>query len=92
MFVCNKVKLDYLDFPPCMIIEILSPINIKISRTIKFELYREQGVKYYLMVDVQKEQIEVYQLIDNYYKQVDRCKFNLEKNCFVEFNFDEIWK
>jgi len=44
------------------------------------------------MVDVQKEQIEVYQLIDNYYKQVDRCKFNLEKNCFVEFNFDEIWK
>lgn len=91
MFVCNKVKLEYLDFPPSLILEILSPINIKISRTIKFELYREQGVKYYLMVDVQKQKIEVFELIDNFYKQVFINKFKLDKTCEIEFDFEDIW-
>lgn len=92
MVVCDIIKSDYLEFPPSLIIEILSPKNIKINRAIKFDLYRENGVKYYLMLDVQKQKIEVFELIDNLYKLVFITKFKLDKTCEIEFNFEDIWK
>ena len=92
MIVCGKTTLEYLDFPPVLIVEIISPSSIKNDRVIKFEIYREQGVKYYILADYTKQTIEVFELIDNYYKQVEKNNFLLEKNCFVEFNFDQIWE
>jgi Uma2 family endonuclease len=92
MIVCGKPLIDYLEFPPVLIVEIISPSSVKKDRVIKFDLYREQGVKYYIMADYTKETIEVYELIDNYYKEVDRTVFNIDKNCEVTFDFDTIWK
>lgn len=92
MIVCGEPKEEYLNFPPVLIIEILSPYNLKNDRVIKFDLYREQGVNFYLMVDVQKEQVEIYELIDNYYKQVEKNTFQIDKNCVVDFDFDALWK
>ena len=92
MILCGEIKEDYLNFPPVLIIEILSPNTIKTDRVIKFDLYREQGVNFYLMVDCNKENVEVYQLIDNYYKQVDINSFKLDKTCEVTFDFETLWK
>jgi Uma2 family endonuclease len=92
MVICGETKNDYLEFPPVLIAEVLSPSNIKTDRILKFELYREQGVKYYILADYLKETVEVYELIDNYYKQVEKSKFQLDKNCEIEFDFDKIWK
>lgn len=92
MVVCGNPKEDYLSFPPVLIIEILSPANMKRDRAIKFELYREQGVPYYLMADPLRETVEVYELIDNRYKQVEKNTFLVDKGCEVTFNFDELWK
>ena len=92
MIICGDTKEDFLNFPPVLIIEILSPYNIKTDRVIKFDLYREQGVNFYLMVDCNKENVEVYQLIDNYYKQVDINSFKLDKTCEVTFDFETLWK
>lgn len=92
MIVCGKTTNEYLDFPPVLIVEIISPSSIKNDRVIKFEIYREQGVKYYILADYTKQTIEVFELIDNYYKQVEKNNFLLEKNCHVEFNFEQIWE
>ncbi len=92
MVICGQVGEIVLEFPPVLIIEVLSPSNLKTYRVIKFDLYRENGVKYYLMVDCLKDQVEVYELIDNYYKQVEKSKFILDKTCEIEFDFDKIWK
>ena len=92
MIVCGEPKNEVLEFSPVLIIEILSPYNLKNDRVIKFDLYRENGVKFYLMVDVQKENVEVYELIDNYYKQVEKETFQLDKNCHINFDFNAIWK
>lgn len=92
MIICGKTTQNYLDFPPLLIIEIISPSSIKNDRVIKFEIYREQGVKYYILADYTKQTIEVFELIDNYYKQVEKQRFLLEKNCFVEFDFEQIWE
>jgi Uma2 family endonuclease len=92
MIICGKPLIDYLEFPPVLIVEIISPSSVKKDRVIKFDLYREQGVKYYIMVDSSKETVEVFELIDNLYKQVDITTFQIDKNCEVTFDFDTIWK
>lgn len=92
MIVCGNPKEDYLEFPPVLVIEILSPSSLKMDRAIKFELYQENGVSFYLMVDPLKEKVEVFEIIDNQYKQVIKNSFQLEKNCNIEFDYDSIWK
>jgi Uma2 family endonuclease len=92
MIVCGKASENFLELPPTLIIEIISPSSIKKDRVIKFDLYREQGVKYYIMVDSSKETVEVFELIDNLYKQVNITTFQIDKNCEVTFDFDTIWK
>jgi Uma2 family endonuclease len=92
MIVCEELKTDFLEFPPTLIIEILSPSTMAKDRTIKFEMYRNQGVKFYIMLDYVKQNAEIFELIDNNYKQVEKSNFQLEKDCEVAFDFDKLWK
>jgi Uma2 family endonuclease len=92
MVVCGDPKNDFLEMPPVLIIEILSPHNVKTDRVIKFQLYQENGVQFYLMVDPLKEKVEVFELIDNKYKQVEKQNFQIDKNCDIDFNFEKLWK
>ena len=92
MIICGNASDNYLEFPPVLVVEIISPSSIKKDRVIKFELYREQGVKYYLLADYLKQTVEVFELIDNYYKQVDKNNFILDKNCKISFDFDDVWE
>lgn len=62
LIICGDVKKKYLDFAPVLIVEILSPSTALRDRNTKYDLYREQGVEYYLIVDVDKKSIEVYRL------------------------------
>ena len=57
--ICKAVTGNRLKFAPTAIFEILSPGTQKKDRTVKFELYQSQGVLYYVLVDAQKETMEV---------------------------------
>jgi len=92
MIICGKEVIDFLEFPPVLILEILSPSTQKKDRTLKFELYQEQGVKYYLLADYIKKTVEVYELIDNRYKEVERNIFLVDKKCEVVFDYEKVWK
>lgn len=92
MIIYGKTSADYLEFPPVLVLEIISPNSIKTDRVIKFELYREQGVRYYLLADYLKKTVDVFELIDNFYKQTTSNTFKLDKTCEIEFDFEEIWK
>ena len=92
MIICGEAEGSYLEFPPVLIIEILSPSSINKDRVIKFDLYREQGVKYYIMVDFTKKTTEVFELIDNFYKQVQINEFLISKDCTVIYDFDKLWE
>jgi Uma2 family endonuclease len=91
MIVCGNPTSDYLEMPPVLIIEILSPSSVKTDRVVKFELYQENGVQFYLMVDPLKDKIEVFELIDNRYKQVEKSIFKIEKTCEITFDFENLW-
>lgn len=92
MIVCGETKEEYLHFPPVLIVEVLSPYNLRNERVVKFDLYREQGVRFYIMVDCKKETVEVFELIDNIYKQVEKNTFKIDKNCQVDFDFKDLWQ
>lgn len=65
--VCGPTKNNYLDFPPTLVVEILSEATALKDRHTKFSIYEKFGIKYYLVVDPVTEFVEVYLLEDSEY-------------------------
>jgi len=94
LIVCGKIVKNYLDFPPRLVVEILSKSTEERDRDIKYELYEQQGVRFYLIVDVRKQSIEVYELIDNKYQLrtvASDFEFELEPGCTISPALNNVW-
>ncbi len=95
MVICDKVEGKYPTKPPVMIFEILSPSTSRKDRNLKYELYESQGVKYYIIVDLDNTQADIYELKDHYEKTIqaynNEVHFDLTK-CQIDFDFSTIWK
>lgn len=95
LIVCGKIMKNYLDFPPSLVVEILSKSTEERDRNIKYELYEQQGVKFYMIVDVKKQSIEVYELVGKKYKlraNDDPYHFLLEPGCTISPELNNIWE
>jgi len=97
MVVCGEVtNQSYLDKPPVLVFEVLSPSTEQKDRLLKAELYASQGVKYYVLVDPQVQQAEVLELELGEYQKVavlhgQKWRFDLEE-CQIEVDFSGFWK
>lgn len=67
LIVCDEIKKPYLDFAPALVAEILSPSTALKDRNTKYQLYEQQQVKYYLIIDTDTREIEIYELKDHKY-------------------------
>jgi Uma2 family endonuclease len=96
LIVCGEIVKKYLDFPPALVVEVLSPSTAAKDRFTKFPIYQSQGIRYYLIIDPDLEDAEVYELFDGQYKMTARGRdisydFVLE-SCKASIDFKEIWK
>ena len=91
MIVCGEFKDDYLTFPPQLILEISSHSTRLRDRNTKFTLYEMYGVKYYLMADCDTKKIEIFELIDNKYKQTNTTQFNLTPTCNINLDAQSLF-
>ena len=95
LIVCKRIEKKYLDFPPVLVIEVLSPGTAAKDRGEKVELYQSQKVRYYLIVDAQFKRIEVYELLKNKYELVslnpESFDFHLGENCSAAVRFAQAW-
>ncbi len=94
LIVCGKIEKKYLDFPPALVVEILSPSTALRDRNTKFDIYQLQGVKYYIIVDSAKQTVEVYEHSNGEYqlKSIDNdFTFYLEEGCAITTAFSDIW-
>ncbi|MEO7766531.1 MAG: Uma2 family endonuclease, partial [Ferruginibacter sp.] len=95
LIVCDEIKKKFLDFPPVLVVEILSPATASKDRGEKMELYQSQQVKYYLIVDPHFKKVEIYQYIDNRYEPVSvnptTYLFHLPGDCVAEVSLVDIW-
>ena len=94
LIVCKPISGIRLMEPPAVIFEILSPSTRQKDQTSKFDLYQEQKVAYYIMVDPETETYEVYELDSSGHYQRQEFDhiftFRLD-GCEVELDFRLIW-
>ena len=103
MIVCSEdLERDLfsqkrLYFPPKAVFEILSPSTQEKDRITKFQIYEGQGVKYYIIVDPDSQEVEVYQLKGGKYELAGKFQrdgefiFDLGE-CKAKLNFSKIWR
>jgi Uma2 family endonuclease len=95
LIVCGKIHKSFLDFPPVLVAEVLSTSTEDRDRNVKFDFYEQEGVKYYLIVDIKKRIIEIYEL-DNGKYQFQRFEkpftFHLKDDCTITPQFENIWE
>ncbi|MDQ6844418.1 MAG: Uma2 family endonuclease [Bacteroidota bacterium] len=82
--ICKPAKNKFLDFPAALVVEILSPATSLKDRHTKFSLYEKFGIKYYIIVDQDKTDVEIYCLENSNYILQDTS----HKTPFV-FSFDD---
>ena len=74
--VCPDISILYgglpeqfIDYPPSLIVEVLSPSTAKKDRTAKRELYASQHVAVYIIVDPETQTIDVLELNGDDYSE-----------------------
>lgn len=97
LIVCGKILKKFLDFPPVFVAEVLSPSTALRDRNTKSETYKKQGVRYYLIVEPDKESFELYHLEDDAYTLVNHdyntpYLFHLENGCTISVILNELWE
>ena len=90
LVVCDENKLDArgVNGAPDLVIEILSPSNLRHDRIYKYEKYFSAGVKEYWMVDPMKEEVNVNILTTNRYisttyKKADIIKVSILDDLYI---------
>lgn len=95
LIVCDKIEKKFLDFPPVLVVEILSPSTSSKDRNEKMEIYQWQKVKYYLIVDPQFKKTEIYHMVNDKYEPIaitpEHFTFQLSEDCNIEVNFSDMW-
>ena len=95
LILCKSHSGDRLRQAPNCIFEILSPSTRNKDRGIKFDLYEQQGVHYYIMADPESKTLEAFQLDGNgKYQSVPafpELQLQLD-GCSVKLDIPEIWE
>jgi Uma2 family endonuclease len=96
LVVCDEITKKYLDFSPALVVEILSPSTALKDRHTKFEIYQSQQINYFLIINCEIQEVEVYQLQDNVLQLKSQGKdvqfeFAFE-DCKVLIEFGRIWE
>jgi len=89
VIVCDGIPEQYVKTPPALIVEVLSPSTAQHDRTIKFDLYQDHGVGYYLIVDVDQEMIDVFALRNGKFVRWSEdtiCEFQLSPKCCITWD------
>ena len=95
--VCKPIIKNFLDFPATLVVEILSPATAFKDRNSKFFLYEKMNIKYFLIIDIDKNSIEINTLINTKYQLTNYTgsepfRFMLEDDCIVDVDLTNIWE
>lgn len=88
LIACGNLDPEgHITQTPVLIVEIFSKATRLKDRNTKYTLYEFCGVKYYLMADPDTHSIQVFELIDNKYKELFQpFDLKLTENCRIGFD------
>jgi len=96
VMVCDDENEKYLTKAPKIIIEIVSPSTAKKDETIKFDIYEEEKVDYYILVYPDDLKAKAYRLKNDKYTKIS--DFTKEKltfddiDCKPEIDFEKVFR
>jgi Uma2 family endonuclease len=96
--VCAPINKPFLDFPAALVVEILSPSTAMKDRNNKFYLYQSQKIPYYIIIDVEKNEIEIYHLKQDGKYLLEKnplatsYSFHLDTDCTATVLLNNIWE
>jgi len=96
VFVCDDNNEKYLTKAPKIIVEILSPSTAKKDETVKFNIYENEKVNYYILVYPDDLKAKVYKIKNDKYSKVG--DFTKEKlvfediECSLELDFQKVFR
>ncbi|HTN08470.1 Uma2 family endonuclease [Agriterribacter sp.] len=95
LIICGAVTKKYLDFPPALVAEILSPATALKDRHTKYGIYESQGIPYFMIIAPDTEEVEIYTLQNGAYTLSAKGRdikhsFDFE-DCKTEIDCKEIW-
>ncbi len=92
--VCGELT-DFIQKAPFIAVEIVSPSSAERDEDVKFALYAEEGVRYYILVYPRDCKAKIYRLEDGKYKKVGDFlseKAKLKGRCDVEIDFASVFR
>jgi len=91
----NRIKENYIEGAPDLIVEIISPSSVKRDRGFKFKRFALEGVQEYWIVDPINEMVEIYELTISGFQLVDRYSNDRQAQSKIlqdfQFKVSEIW-
>jgi len=94
--ICNETNEAYITKSPLIVVEIISKSTAKRDEKYKFDLYKKEGVPYYVLVYPNALKAKIYKLVGSeYIKQGD---FSLETYqfddlaCQASINFQAVFE
>ena len=96
LVICYPPDGDRLTRAPDLVFEVISPKTARRDEVVKFDLYRTEGVAYYVLVYPDARKAKVWRLVDGEYRKVadfhdETHRFDLSK-CSIDFDFSRLWK
>lgn len=98
LIVCGKIGEKFLDFPPALVVEILSPSTALKDRNNKYIIYEKQQIPYYLIIDPGNNLIEIFKLNSDHkyspetFDPAMPYKFVLKDGCGIDITLANIWQ
>lgn len=90
---CQSIEKNYIDFPPTIVVEIISPSTKVKDLNTKFDLYESFGIKVYIMVEPDANTISIYKLVEKHYELIEPHIMNidLENGCQIATDMSQIF-
>ena len=88
-------EIDNITITPEIIFEVVSKGSVKRDELLKFELYKQEGIKYYGIVYPDEKRVKIYKLINGEYIKIMDLKEEVLKiddlSCKIEIDFSKVW-
>ncbi len=93
--VCGALEGERIVRAPALIAEVISPKTAMRDERTKFQLYRDEGVGYYLLLYPRQTKAKVYRLVDGEYRKVgdfqrETCSIVLP-DCTIALDVGKLW-
>lgn len=97
LVVCDEdMEGAYITKAPLIIFEVLSKSTATKDKHLKYELYEQEGVLYYCIVDPDEKMAKLYKLHKGHYIKAgdfDKKSYTFEiEGCILDFDFSKLWK